>query len=234
MIQNNSVIGFGGGFCSGKTTACGILKKTHQFKEKNFADRLKVLSQELFGMNTKDRSLLQNFGVSVRNINENAWADIIKKEIDAENFTRICIGDVRFENELLMIQDMTVKYKNALSIYIDTPLEKRIERHILVYGKEPTKEQIEHVSETIDKNLFDLVIQNTGSKDDLEKELVLIADEFLKIEKSLIGVTINLEIDQKTFELTTRVKTDSYELEKYFQKLLKPETGVKLINIKKS
>lgn len=225
-ISNNKIIGFGGGFCAGKTTACHMLVGNFNFYEMNFADKLKNLSKDLFDMQIKDRGLLQKFGVALRDIDENVWVNYLWNQINNLNFKRICIGDVRFENEIKMCKDNEV-----LTIFIDAPLEERIERHKNLYGYEPTEEQKNHISESIDKNLFDIIIKSS-SKDDMRKELSQIATEFLKNEKLLVKFNLELDIDSNIFEPITNIETkNTKKLLEYFKKIISSEVGINIKTI---
>lgn len=194
MITDNKIIGFGGGFCAGKTTACRFLQEDFDFIEMNFADKLKNLCKELFDMENKDRGLLQKMGLALRDIDENVWVNYIFKKIDSDfSFKRIAIGDVRFENELDFC-----KKNNILTVYLDVPLEERITRHKNLYGYEPTKEQIEHISEKIDRNKFDIIIK-PGNIEEFKTEIRQILNEYLKDERLFLKYQLELDMDLVAF-----------------------------------
>ncbi len=228
MISNNKIIGFGGGFCAGKTTACKILTDEFKFEEMNFADKLKDLSKDLFDMKVKDRGLLQKFGIALRDIDENVWVNYLWKKIDILNFKRVGIGDVRFQNEIEMC-----KNNNILTIFIDAPLEERAMRHKLLYGYEPTEEQKQHISESIDKNLFDIVLNNP-SKEEMKHELKQIVSEFLKDEKLFLKYNLEFDIDVNIFESITKIDpTKKNDLLTFLSRSFNSEMGIKIKSIEK-
>src|SRR5690606_16372196 len=56
------ILAIGGKFCSGKTEVCEYLVKNYHFVNINFADKLKEIATEVFGMKEKNRTLLQKLG----------------------------------------------------------------------------------------------------------------------------------------------------------------------------
>lgn len=183
------IILFGGRFTAGKTTACKFFTqnpdKFGDFKEVNFADKLKEVAIDLFGMTKKDRTLLQKLGTeAMRSIDPDVWAKYVfnrtipKEEAIFENqgsyikkhseYLNFVIGDGRYENELEY-----GKRAGAITVFIDVKDEIRMERYKSIYGAYPTEEQLNHVSEKIDPSKFDLTIENNDTifefQDTLEK-----------------------------------------------------------------
>ena len=163
------IIGLGGRFCSGKTTvATELVKRNKKIHVINFADKLKEIATDLFGMTVKDRSLLQKLGVKMREIRKDVWIDYVLKECKKHKIS--IIADVRFPNEVARI-----KAENGKTIFIDRAKKERLAVYKSLYKKLPTKKQINHPSEKIRKTLFDVVIENNISLkeliDNIEKEI---------------------------------------------------------------
>ena len=154
------IILFGGRFTAGKTTACRYFvnnpEKFGDFKEVNFADKLKDVAIDLFGMSPtkKDRTLLQKLGTeALRSIDEDVWAKYIfnrtihKLEEEFENlpdytkkhseYLNFVIGDGRYENGLSYGTKA-----GSFNVFIDVKEAIRMERYKSIYGTYPTEEQI--------------------------------------------------------------------------------------------
>jgi len=148
------IIGLGGRFCSGKSTvASELVKRNKKIHVINFADKLKEIATDLFGMTVKDRTLLQKLGVKMREIRKDVWIDYVFKECKKHKIS--IIADVRFPNEVSRI-----KAENGKTIFIDRLSKDRLSTYKTLYKKLPTKKQLNHPSEKIRKSLFDVVIKN--------------------------------------------------------------------------
>ena len=71
-------IGLIGKMCSGKTYVGNILSRRCALKKFAFADKVKDIAKDLFGMKNKDRALLQQIGQSMRNIDPNVWINYLQ------------------------------------------------------------------------------------------------------------------------------------------------------------
>lgn len=174
------IILFGGRFTAGKTTACRYFVNNPgifgNFKEVNFADKLKEVAIDLFDMDPvkKDRTLLQQLGTeALRSIDTDVWAKYVfnrtipKLDEEWENtpifqkkseYLNYVIGDGRYENELAY-----GKKAGSFNIFIDVKESIRMERYKSIYGVYPTEEQMNHDSEKIDPSKFDLTIENNDT-----------------------------------------------------------------------
>lgn len=194
------IILFGGRFTAGKTTACKYFvnnpEKFGDFKEVNFADKLKDVAVDLFGMTKKDRTLLQKLGTeALRSIDEDVWAKYVfnrtipKAEEEFENqpsfvkkhseYLNFVIGDGRYENELAF-----AKKANSVNVFIDVDENIRMERYKSIYGIYPTEEQIHHASEMIDPSKFDLTIENNDTIFEYQETLDKLYNDILKWKKT--------------------------------------------------
>ena len=74
-------IAIAGKMSSGKSTCAQHLQKLNpQFQKFSFASKVKELATELFGMTSKDRSLLTSIGKKMRDIDPDVWANWTLKE----------------------------------------------------------------------------------------------------------------------------------------------------------
>lgn len=159
------IIGIGGLMCSGKTSVAKYISKNYQNVELvNFADKLKLIAEDLFGMTVKDRRLLQELGKQMRTIRDSVWIDyIFNKFIPTKNYV---IGDVRYLNETQRIKD-----NGGFTIYIERPERFRLNEYEILYGRLPSNTELNDSSESLDKENFDFIIKNNSTKEDLFKQI---------------------------------------------------------------
>ena len=136
------LIGLSGKFTSGKDGVASHLVNCYGFERRGFADKLKEVAAHLFGMNGKDRTLLQILGAKMREIDPDVWVRYVMRSINPRD--NVVITDVRYQNEYDAIQ----KCSHSILIRLECPLGVRIRRYIKLYGIVPTDEQINHPSET--------------------------------------------------------------------------------------
>lgn len=90
----------------------------------------------------KDRSLLQLLGTEVgRSYDPDLWTKLWEKEVSGSE-SLIANDNLRFPNEL-----DSCKRMNFTVVYLDAPLELRVQRYKQKYGEEPTMDQLQHQSE---------------------------------------------------------------------------------------
>lgn len=151
------LIGIAGKFCSGKTKICEIL--VEHFNDKatiiNFADKVKYIAEDLFGMIQKDRTLLQQLGMKMREIRESVWVDYVIKQYDPSKI--LIVGDVRFEDEVRAINS-----KGGKVFYIDRNRDDRLRDYLKLYGIIPTLAQETHPSELLEPTVCNKVINNAS------------------------------------------------------------------------
>lgn len=135
------IIGISGKFCSGKDLVADYLVKRWSFRKVGFATKLKSVCADLFGMVGKDRSLLQQVGAAMRGIDDLVWVHYALKQNCADE--RIVVSDVRYRNEAEYIQSIGGKL-----IRLECSEDERVRRYEELYGYPPSREEIEHISET--------------------------------------------------------------------------------------
>jgi len=176
------IITFSGRAQSGKNLCASMMKKELELKgvrvfEQALADYLKCLCVKNFGYSedrkSEFRTLLQEFGTDkIRSIDKNFWVKIVSMTIDLlkDDYDVFLLTDARFENELnheVFSQEHQIY--NILVI--------RDGFHGL------TTIQENHASERLaerDQDLFDCVIRNDGTIDELKDLCKLYIDHLGK------------------------------------------------------
>lgn len=180
------IIGIGGKMCSGKTLVTKYLYNNlfiHNCAVYNFADKLKYLTSDLFGILEKDRSLLQNVGIKMREIDKDVWVNYVFRQFDPDVIKSLdehyVIGDVRFKNEV-----DAVHANKGITIYIDRPFESRMLTYKSLYGVMPTNEQLEHESELISSDIFTYTVNNDSDENKLYTDI----DNIIEFEINRRGI----------------------------------------------
>ena len=96
-------IGICGKMASGKTTLASHLEKGLNFEIISMAGEVKRVGRELFGMTKKDRPLLQQIGMKMREIRASVWLDAVISK--SENYLQVVCDDIRFINEAKTLKD---------------------------------------------------------------------------------------------------------------------------------
>jgi dephospho-CoA kinase len=96
-----------GKMASGKTTVAEHLRHIigHRggFEVLSMAGEVKRVGRELFRMQDKDRPLLQQIGMKMREIRESVWLDCLIRE--SEKHEMVVCDDVRFINEAKTLKE---------------------------------------------------------------------------------------------------------------------------------
>ena len=112
-------IAIAGRMASGKTTMANWLVDQQDYHKVSLAAKVKEIAHDLFGMEEKDRPLLQQIGMKMREIRPSVWIDYV---IDLGNHhENIVIDDVRFINEAKALSEAGWK---VVRLVIDEDLQK--------------------------------------------------------------------------------------------------------------
>ena len=101
-------IAFSGKICSGKTTAANIVESMlgcEATTKLSVASRVKELAIDLFGMEQKDRKLLQVLGQKMKEIDPEVWVRALVKQVNNCGDKHIVIDDLRFPTELRALRE---------------------------------------------------------------------------------------------------------------------------------
>jgi dephospho-CoA kinase len=141
-----------GKMCSGKSTLSNYLVKTKNFIRLGYGDYVKYYASEIFGMERKDRKLLQDLGQKLKEIDPNVWVKLLEKNLDnleKNGVNNVVIDDVRFPQE---IQSLRARGFTILKLTINSELQKR--RIIDTYPDDYVNHlsRINDISETFNDN----------------------------------------------------------------------------------
>lgn len=160
----------------GKDTVAQIMKEELEKREYRvlvikFGDPVKWFAREYYNWNgEKDilgRNLLQHIGTTImRSYNTYYWGNLISEFIAAnKDFDIALISDWRFFSEEEAIEKNN---KDYFTIRVNRP------NYI---NPNMNKEQLNHISETeLDNAVFNWIIDNSGSLNDLEDSIHYILD----------------------------------------------------------
>lgn len=155
-------IAFIGKAGSGKTTAAQHLCDTLGYMRASFAGKLKEVAAEIWGPDVyNDRDKLQKLGVAVREIDHEAWVNVLMRKIDCSipaNWP-VVIDDCRFGNEYWALKERGFKI-----VRVDADRDQRLVR-LQANGRLSDESQLDHESETaIDDFTADYSIVNDQTK----------------------------------------------------------------------
>ena len=159
---------------SGKDAVAGLLE-VHGFVHLAFADRMKALAVELFGMSPtkKNRALLIALGRKMRELDERVWADYLLRQMPSDH--RIVICDLRWPWEVDALREA-----GFYLMRVETTREVQLQRL-------EHKGELDHIpfldnpSETAldEKDDWDFVLDGTTSYDTLKSQVDAVAAEMV-------------------------------------------------------
>ncbi len=125
---------------------------------------LDIMDETPIVKNKKNRTLLQFIGTEVgRGLDEDLWTNIFENKVEELGNARIINDNLRFLNEF-----DTLDRLGFITVFIETPLDLRMERYEKEYGEPMNEKQLSHSSEAyLDqiRDKCDLEIVNTGTID---------------------------------------------------------------------
>ena len=111
---------------AGKTTLANLISDivNDDVVKLSLAGQVKAIAKDLFKMQKKDRPLLQQIGMKMREIRHDVWLDyVIEEANNYESQTHVVIDDVRFVNEATKLKENGWKIVR-ISVDKDTQLER--------------------------------------------------------------------------------------------------------------
>ncbi len=156
---------------SGKTFLADALNTELGYTKFSLATGVKDLGRDVFLMEGKDRKLLQQIGMKMREIDTDVWINLLMRKVvtaqqDLNDMfgshleMRVVVDDCRFINEVMAFK--AAGYK-IIRIHIDD--EHQIKRLKKTYGKNADqhinnrKDESEAEMEYMNDELFDLVVK---------------------------------------------------------------------------
>ncbi len=168
-------IGICGKMASGKTTMASHLEQGLNFEIISMAGEVKRVGRELFGMTKKDRPLLQQIGMKMREIRESVWLDAVIQQ--AKKYDFVVCDDVRFINEA-----KNLKEDGWLLVKLDIAEDLQKSRLQNTYGDDwevhwnnrtdPSEAEVDKIP----LDWFDVVIQASDDDSPIEnlmKDLII-------------------------------------------------------------
>ena len=188
-----------GKMCSGKTTTSNFIidylrnYENINLKKVSFATKVYDIAYDLFGMENKNRELLQSIGTKMREIDEDIWIKYVLKN----NSDNIIIDDLRYPNEL-----KALKKENFIIIKLDLDKDSQLKRLKQCYpdSYQDHINNMNHESELLmdklDDSEFNFIIKSDN--DILVNIIKIINKNILKkdLEKPKILDTLD-DIDQE-------------------------------------
>ena len=164
----------GGKAGAGKNTVADIIKEN--FDNVNllaFATRVKDIAYSIGWDGEKDekgRRLLQHIGAVGREYNKNTWVNDVAYKLKSPMLNKITnifvITDFRFPNEYQVLKE---NFPNSVYTICVTGRQANL-------GDENSKDISEN---SLNDFVFDFVIDNSGSKEDLEANVIKLLEEEL-------------------------------------------------------
>ncbi len=165
-------IGFTG---SGKSTYSDYLKfrMEEAFGIKvyrpSFSQKIEEIARDLFGMAQYDRSLLQDIGNKLRELDPAVWAKHIIRDLKANNKLPVVCDGLRKPEELEAFRQAL---GNFVVIRLEADEKKLLEHYKAKYGRYPTTEQMTNPAETAIASLHaDMTLFNNYDKLDLDRQI---------------------------------------------------------------
>lgn len=124
----------------------------------SFSSAIYDIARNYFGMEQKNRKLLQQIGTKLKEIDTNIWVDVCMRQAKRSKALFVIIEDIRFENEL-----QAAKKNGFFIIKINIGKELQLQRLKNTYEDwEKHVENLDHESETrldsFSDSDFDLIL----------------------------------------------------------------------------
>ena len=123
-------IAIAGQMASGKTTLANkmqeeLISLDYRVERHSLATKVKEIGSNLFGMVEKDRKLLQQIGMKMREIRPDVWIDYMNRTIDedfaTDKYDVAIVDDVRFINEA---EKLSAQGWRIVRLHLDEDLQR--------------------------------------------------------------------------------------------------------------
>jgi adenylate kinase family enzyme len=92
-------VAIAGQMASGKTTLAKALAEALDGTIMSLGGKVKDVGRDLFGMQVKDRPLLQQIGMKMREIRSDVWIEYLDRAAESSETQVVLVDDCRFINE---------------------------------------------------------------------------------------------------------------------------------------
>jgi len=92
-------VAIAGQMASGKTTLAKALAEALNGTIMSLGGKVKDVGRDLFGMQVKDRPLLQQIGMKMREIRPDVWIEYLDRAAESSDSEVVLVDDCRFINE---------------------------------------------------------------------------------------------------------------------------------------
>jgi len=93
------IIAITGKMCSGKSTVANYLKERYNFKICSFGEPVKRYAALIFGDNTKNRPIIQDFAQKIKELDEDVWVNYLLRNIDQNDNQDDNQNDIQNDNQ---------------------------------------------------------------------------------------------------------------------------------------
>ena len=102
---------------AGKDTTADYLVAKYGFTKVSLAGKVKEIARDLFGMEEKQRGLLIDIGMKMREIDPDVWVKYVIRTIREQGLKDVVIPDVRFLNEVDHFQRLNAVFARVSATY---------------------------------------------------------------------------------------------------------------------
>ena len=152
---------FLGPMASGKSWTAAKMMESLECEKLSFADPVKAIAREHFGMTTKDRKLLQTIGLTGRVLDPDVWVNKLLSQVKEGG--SYVVDDVRYPNELLALKNL-----GFITVWLETSKEERIRRLKSTYGVKDSVQHIQNMSDesehSVHSSMADIVWTNPDAR----------------------------------------------------------------------
>jgi hypothetical protein len=166
---------FVGKMASGKNTYADALKAQLEKEfgitvyRPAFSDPIKEIAVKYHGMVGKDRALLQAIGAKHKEIDPGVWAKYLARDAVSSGRLPIVVDGMRSPDEAAAFRTMLPK---VWIVRIDADEKQRLEFYKKAYGRYPTKEERNDITEkTVEKVKEDVRLVNDYTSETLRRHL---------------------------------------------------------------
>jgi len=142
-----------GQISSGKSVVASHLVQNYGFEQHSFAHKLKTLCADLFGMEGKDRVLLQRLGAKLREVDNDVWLLYLVNRMPIDR--DIVVSDVRYVNEYELLLDL-----GFLMLRMEVSRSSQLRRIKALYPGMPAYTLDDKSEHLLDRYKFDYTILN--------------------------------------------------------------------------